>query len=305
MATLEDAAQELVDKLEQLDGECKTAQETFASHLEDLAELDANLARDWDALTQTVTGFLEKVQEQASLLAVDGTEAANELGSLRGEVEGVQAEAEAEITGSREQVAALAEHLRSLEPAIEPLIATGAEAPFAALRQQAENVREQLEQALAEAGEYLQDVVTELGSVAQDVDERSEALRAHIAEECSEQLQNGFDSWQGHVEELEQLVREKLDELPTNAREVVEYAMTECVAGHQEELDRVLALMPQLEQSLEELRSTVDETATDVGEEALGALDDRLGTLSQSINRTSEAMDAVREVLASYTFVTI
>jgi hypothetical protein len=305
VATLEDAAQELVDKLEELDGDCKAAQEAFASHLEDLAALDANLARDWDGLTETVSAFLQAVQEQSSLLAADGTEAANELGSVRSEVESVQAQAEAEIAGSREEVAALGEHLRSLEPAIEPLVATGAEAPLVALREQAARVREQLEEALTEAGEFLSDVATELATVAQDVEERSQALRAHIAEECTEQLQTGFDTWLGHVEELEGLVREKLDELPQNAREVVEYAMTECVAGHEEELDRVLAVMPQIDQALEELRSAVDETATDVGEEALGALDDRLGTLTQSITRTGEALDAVREVLASYTFVTI
>jgi DNA anti-recombination protein RmuC len=305
VATLEDAAQELVDKLEQLDGECKAAQEAFAAHLQDLAELDGNVARDWDTLTETVTAFLEKVQEQASLLAEDGTEAANELGTLRGEIEGAQSAAEAEVAGSREEIAALAVHLRSLEPAIEPLIASGAEAPFAALRELAENARQQLEQALAEAGDYLQEVVTDLGSVAQNVEERSEALRAHVAEECTEQLQSGFDTWQGNVEELEELVRAKLDELPANAREVVEYAMTECVAGHQEELDRVLALMPSIEQAIGELKVAVDETITDVGEEAAGALDERLGSVSQAITRTTEALDAVKEVLASYTFVTL
>jgi chromosome segregation ATPase len=305
VATLEDAAQELVDKLEQLDGECKEAQDAFAGHLTDLQELDGGLAREWDALAAAVTAFLEKVQEQQGLLAEDGTEAANELGTLRGEVEGAQAAAEAEIAGSRDELLALSEHLRSLEPALEPVVASGGEAPFTALRAQAEGVRAQLEQAVADAGAYLQDVGTELGTLARDVEERAEALRAHVAEECTAQLQAGFDAWQANVEQLEELVRAKLDELPVNAREVVEHAMGECVAGHEEELDRVLALMPQIEQALADLRSTIEETATDVGEEALGALDDRFGSLGQSITRTSDALDAVREVLASYTFVTL
>ena len=305
MATLEDAAQDLVEKLEQLDGECQEAQQAFAAQLEGLAELDAGIAQEWDSLSEAVTSFLERVQEQAALLAQDGNDATNELGSLRGEIEGAQSEAEAELVGSRDDVAALAEHLRSLEPAVESLVTSGGEAPIAALRQLAESVREQLEQALGEAGDFLQDVVTELGAVAQDVEERSEALRAHIAEECTEQLQNGFETWQGNVEELEELVKGKLEELPANAREVVEYAMAECVAGHEEELDRVLALIPTIEQEIEQLKSTIDETATDIGEEALGALTERLSSVSQSITTTTEALDRVKQLLASYTFVTM
>lgn len=305
MATLEEAAQELVDKLEQLDGECTAAQEAIAAHLEDLSQLDGNVARDWDELTAAVTAFLQAAQEQAGLLAEDGNEAGNELGALRGEVEAAQEQAEAELGGSRDQINALGEHLRALEPAIETLVASGGEAPFGAVRDLAMDVRQQLEQALTEARDFLQEVAADLGTVAQGVEERSEALRAHVAEECSAQLQAGFDAWQSHVDELEELVRAKLEELPENAREVVEYAMTECVAGHEEELDQVVGMMPTVEQAIAELRATIEETTTDIGEEALGALDDRMNNLSQSLARTTQALDNVRETLASYTFVTL
>lgn len=305
MATLEEAAQELVDRLEELDGECQEAQETLAGHLRGLSELDAGMAREWDALTAAVTSFLERVQEQAGLVAEDGTEAANELGGVRGEVEGAQGTLTDEIAGARAELSALGEHLRSLEPALETVVASGGEAPLAALRAQAESVREQLDEMLGETGDFLDDVASELGELAQGVAERSESLRAQVAEECSAQLQTGFDNWQGHVDELEELVRAKLAELPVNAREVVEWAMGECVAGHEEELERVMALLPSVEQALAELKVTIEESVTDIGEEALGAVDDRLGTLSQSITRTGEALDAVREVLASYTFVTM
>jgi hypothetical protein len=252
-----------------------------------------------------VTSFLAKAQEQEGLLAEDGHEATNELGVLRGEVEGAQSEAEAELVGSRDDVAALAEHLRSLEPAVDSLVASGAEAPFAALKELAGNVREALETAVAEAADVLHLMVTDLGATAQAVEKRSEALRSHIAEECVQQLQDGFDTWQGNVDELEELVKAKLEELPGNAHEVVEYAMTECVTGHEEELERVLALVPQIEQALEDLRGTVEETTTDISEEGFGALSDRLGTVSQSLTRTTEALDGVKDLLASYTFVTM
>jgi chromosome segregation ATPase len=303
VATLEEAAQELVDTLEALDSECQAAQKTIADHQEDLSELDGQIASDWNALTEEVTTFLEAVEEQAGLLAQDGNEAANELGALRGETEAAQAGAEAEIVGSRDDLAALAEHLRSLEPSIDAIVASGAEAPFTALREQADDVREQLERAVTEAREFLEEVAREVEATAQAVEERSEELRAHIAEECTATLQTAYDAWESHVEELETLVKDKFEELPENAREVVEYAMTECVKGHEEELDQMLALVPDVERAIEELKNTIAETATDIGEEGFGALDRGLGGLGEALTRTTEALDRVKALLASYTFV--
>ena len=305
MATLEDAAQDLVDTLDALDEECQAAQKAFADHQEDLSELDGQIASDWNALTEEVTAFLEGVAEQAGLLAQDGNEAANELGALRGETEAAQAGAEAEIAGSRDELAALAEHLRSLEPSIDAIVASGAEAPFTALRELADDVREQLEQAITEAREFLEEVAREVEATAQAVEERSEELRAHIAEECTATLQTAYDTWEGHVEELETLVKDKFEELPENAREVVEYAMTECVRHHGEEFDQVLGLVPDIERTIEELKDTIDETATDLGEEGFGALDRGLGGLGESLTRTTEALDRVKALLASYTFVSL
>jgi hypothetical protein len=305
VATLEDAAQELVDTLEALDAECQAAQKTFADHHQDLSELDGQIASDWNALNEEVTSFLEAVSEQAGLLAQDGQEAENELAALRGEAEAAQSGAEAEIVGSRDDLTALAEHLRALEPSIDAIVASGAEAPFTALRELAEDVREQLERAVAEAREFLEEVAREVEATAQAVEERSEELRAHVAEECTATLQTAYDAWEGHVEELEELVKGKLEELPENAREVVEYAMTECVKGHEEEIEQVLALVPDVERAIGELKDTIDETATDIGEEGFGALDRGLGGLGESLTRTTEALDRVKALLASYTFVAL
>jgi chromosome segregation ATPase len=305
VATLEDAAQELVDMLEALDTECQAAQKTFADHHEDLSDLDGQIASDWNALNEEVTTFLEAVTEQTGLLAQDGQEAASELLALRGETEAAQSGAEGEIVGSRDDLAALAEHLRSLEPSIDAVVASGAEAPFTALRELADDVREQLERAVTEAREFLEEVAREVEATALAVEERSEELRAHVAEECTATLQTAYDAWAGHVGELEELVKDKLEELPGNAREVVEYAMTECVRHHQEEFDEVLALVPDIERAIGELKETIDETATDIGEEGFGALDRGLGGLGESLTRTTEALDRVKALLASYTFVAL
>ena len=305
MATLEDAAQDLADKLDEVSGDLGSAQEAIAHHLEDLHHLDENVAADWNALTEAVTSFLGKVEELEKQLAQDGTEASNELGGLRGEIEGAHQEAEGEIHGSRDDIHGLADHLRALQPALDSLVATGVEAAFAALKQQIDTSRDQLEGAITEAVDFLHQVASDVTDVGQEIEERCQALHDHMNDTCTAQLQDGLDSWQTNVDELEQLVRGKLDELPANARDVVEYAMTECTTGHEEEFDRVLNLIPEIEQAIEELRGTVEETSTDIGEEAFSAIGDRLGTVSQSIQRTGDALDAVKQVLASYTFVSM
>src|SRR4051812_37724592 len=250
MATLEDAAQELVDKLDHVATDCQSAQQALQHHLDDLHHLDEGVAQDWNALTEAVTSFLHKVEELEKQLADDGTEAGNELGALRGEIEGVHADAEAEIHGSRDDVHSLADHLHSLEPALDTLVATGAEAAFAALREQVDTARDQVEAALTEAVDYLQQVTSDVGEVTEEVEERCQALHDHMADECTTQLQGGFDTWQSHVDELEELVHGKMSEVPTHAHEVVEYAMIECVSGHEEELDHVLNLIPEVEQAI-------------------------------------------------------
>jgi len=303
VATLEEAAQQLVEKLESLDGEIEDAQKSFAAHHEELAALDGQVGKDWDALTEEVTSFLEKVQEEMGKLNQDSQEAAKALAELKGEIEGVQSQAEAELEGSRADVNGLAEHLRALEPPIDTLVANGAETPFGNLRDLAQDVERQMEQALTEARDFLQDVVTELQDIQQDVEERSEELRSHIADECTQNLQTAYDEWQGHVEELEDLVKAKFEELPENAQEVVEYAMTECTTGHEEEFDRLFDVVTEIEQALERLTGTVDETGTDIGEEGRGAIDSRLSETSQALVRTVEALDRVKALLASYTFV--
>ena len=303
MAIFEDAAEALVNRLESLDDEITEAKKRFAAHHQALATLDEQMASDWNDLSEEVASFLHKVQEETGLLNQDGNEALRHLAELQNEVQGTRAEAEAELEGSRDDVKALAEHVRSLEPPLDGLVANGAETPFANLRDLAQDVERQLEAALNEARDFLQLVATDLETVKGDVDQRSDDVRGHIAGECMDNLQNAYAEWEGHVEELEALVEAKFEELPTNAREVVEYAMTECTAGHEEEFNKLGELVEDIDQALQALDGTVGETETDIGEEAYSALDDRLGTTSQSVARTIDALDRVKTVLASYTFV--
>ncbi len=303
MALLEDAAQRLVDTLEALDAECQDAQKTLAGHHDDLAAIDGDVATAWDALAEDVTAFLDAVSGEQDLLAEDGHEAQTALRALRGDTEAAQAQTEAEAAGSRDEVQALAAHLRGLEPSLDTLITSGAEAPFLALQQLADDLHRQLEQAVADAREFLTTVVNELHILEQDLEERLEHLRTQVADASPAELQLGLETWQAHVEELETLVRDKFAELPDNAQEVVDYAMDECVRAHQDEFDQVLSVLPDIEQAIEQLRETVEETSVDVGQEGHDALAQNGDTLEEALTRTAAALDRVKALLAEYTFV--
>jgi chromosome segregation ATPase len=303
VAIFEDAAEALVNRLESLDDEITEAKKRFAAHHQALAALDEQMAADWNDLSEEVSSFLHKVQEEAGLLNQDGNEALRQLSELQNEINGSRSEAEGELEGSRDDVKSLAEHIRALEPPLDALVANGAETPFGNLRDLAQDVERQLEAALNEARDFLQLVATDLETVRGDIDQRSDDVRGHVTGECVDNLQNAYAEWEGHVEELEALVEAKFEELPQNAREVVEYAMTECTAGHEEEFNRLGELVEDIDLALQALDGTVGETETDIGEEAYGSLDERLGGTSQAVARTIEALDRVKGVLAGYTFV--
>src|SRR5262245_66590677 len=102
------------------------------------------MAADWNDLNEEVTSFLHKVEEETGLLNQDAQEALGQLTQLHHEVQVVHSQGEGELEGSRDDVKALAEHIRSLEPPLETLVATGAEPPLGNLRDLAQDVERQL-----------------------------------------------------------------------------------------------------------------------------------------------------------------
>ena len=95
---------------------------------------------------------------------------------------------------------------------------------------------------------------------------------------------------------------DKFAELPDNAREVVDYAMDECVRAHQDEFDTVLGVLPDIELAINQLWETVEETSVDVGQEGYGAIEKNGNTLEGALTRTATALDRVKALLAGYTF---
>lgn len=306
MATLEDAAEQLVVKLKGLDSEIEESQHSL-EELRGRVETSSNeVDEEWSALTEAVTSLLEKLREEQEQLAGEAREALQAAAQARGAVHESAAEARSEIGEGRADLEALSQHAARLEPSVESLVAEAGEAPAQSLAERAQEVEQELARVLEEAREFLQDeVVTSLDRLAEDVRDRCQALRATLVEEGAAALQEAFDEWESGIDELEDYVAAQGFVVShSHAHAVVGWALDECQTACEAHLEALNALFEETARPLQELATEL-QRAGDIlagrGTDLISALD---GTRESATPGVS-ALDAVKDLLASFSFMRI
>jgi len=304
MATLEDAAEELVVKLKGLDSEIEESQEELVELRERVETATHDVDEDFKELAEAAESFLEKVGELQEAAQRDAQEAVEAVARAGGAVHEDGALARSEIAQAQAGLEGLTTHAGGLEPAVESLVAEGVEEPARALAERAEEIQGELERVFESARDFFQDdVVNGMEQVAEDVRERCNALREMLAAELPSALRATFEDWEAQVDELEEYVASQGFVLShAHAHEVVEWALSECEAACDAHLSTLESLVAGALRPLEALGEQVREAGASLG--SLGR--DLTGKLDGTLQSAASAQDALRrvaDVLASYSFV--
>lgn len=305
MATLEDAAEDLVVKLRGLESEIAESDQKLESLRERMESVKRDIEADWTELTEAVESFLGKVQAEGEELDQRGegtlqavTDAHNALGENATEARGATSQAAAGLDALGQQAAAL-------EADVEPLVRDSVEEPAHALAERARELEQELGRLVEEARDFLvDDVVPGLEELASEVRDRCQELHRSLTEDRTEPLQQVFDEWAGRIDELETYVVEQgYGASHQHALDVVEYVMGECEASARQRLEELVQVVQLLEGQLKQLAAEVDRAGEDLTERSGARLLRELDEATEAAGRAVSGLDRVRQELAARSFM--
>jgi chromosome segregation ATPase len=305
VATLEDAAEELVVKLKALDSEIAESDQK----LEDLRERVETAVREVEAdftdLTEAVTSLLDRVREEGEQLDQQTQETLQAVTDSHNAVGENATAAQNEIAQANAELDALGQHAAALEPAVESLVSEAGEAPARALAARAQELEQELSKLVEEARDFMRDeVIPAIEQVADDVKERCEELHRALAEEHTQALQQAYDEWEGRVDELEDYVlKQGYEASHQHAKDVVEYAIDECETGSLEQITELTQLVGVLEAQLQELATEVARASKDLVDQSGEKLKDELEQAKGAAAKALAGLDKMKQELAERSFM--
>lgn len=306
MATLEDAAEQLVVKLKGLDSEIEESQHALEDLHGRLGTASAEVDEEWSHLTKAVSSLLETVREGQERLATDTQESLQATAEACAAVAETGAGSRAEIVEARPTLEALTQHAAGLQPGIESLIEQAGEAPAHALAKRAQEIEHELAQVMEEASNFLEgDAADALEQLATDVRQRSQAMSAFFIEQGAAMLEAAFEEWESKVDGLEEHVSSQgFLASHGHARAVVAWALEECHQACEAQLESLQAVVAEAVDPLQALGAAAERQIAALAG-STGALMAELADTLQSAAGAVSALDEVKELLASYTFVEV
>jgi chromosome segregation ATPase len=306
VATLEDAAEELVVKLKGLDAEIEESEGKFEGFKAGIENVAGELDQEWTALAAAVTSFAKALAEEQQKLDEQARETLQALSDAQAAVGQNGTEARTEIGQARGQLDALGEHAKALDTAAESLAQAGEAAPKA-LAEQARELEQQLTKLFEETRDFLRDEVEPaIETLATEVNTRCQELQQVMAEQLTTSLQESFDEWEAEVDKLEQEVADQTFKAShPHAAQCVEAALEECETACGQKVDELKQLVGVLVTQLQELATDVGKSAHSLVAEAGAELVKQLGEVHTAGAAAVAALDNVKQTLASYTFLEV
>jgi hypothetical protein len=307
MATLEDAAEELVVKLRGLDSEIEESERQLEDLHQRVDHVRADVDHDWTALTEAVTAFLHKLGQEESELAQQVQTTGQAVADAQQAMAEDGAQARVEIAQGHAQLDALGQHATGLQPGVQSLATEAGEAPAKALAEQAHALEQELQQLVEDARTFVHDeVLPAITQVAADFHEQCQELHRQMAEEITAALQETFGEWESKVEQAEQYVgTHAFQASHPHARDSVASALGECKTASAQQLDSLQQLIGlltgQLQQFGAEAHGASQALVAQASAEMLQQLDQVRAASAQAVT----ALDAVKGQLAGYGFVAL
>jgi DNA anti-recombination protein RmuC len=306
--TLETAADELVRKLRSVDGEVETAHDRLEGLKQQASALGDQIDAAWTELARQVAELVEKAEEERAAIERECQEATQAVGQLAGAARSTRQGA----ASSLEQVQAstsneFAEGVRQREEPLDRLVTQAAEETFTSLGERADEVATELEQALSEARDFLADeVASSLEEMQGQIEDRMSAVRETLVDECGSALQEAYDDWSAKLDEVVETVEEDgFEAAAEHATEVISYALDQCAQAHETEFERLLEVVQLVEDALATVKTDVEDRRAEVSQEGKDAVEQATDDTKQALADALGALDQVKQLLASYSFVSL
>jgi uncharacterized coiled-coil DUF342 family protein len=305
VATFEDAAEELVVKLRGLESEITESDQKLETLRERMTDAKDDLEEDWADLTAAVQSLLDKVREEGEQLKREGDEALQAVADAHNALGENATNARDEIGEAAGQLDALGQHATALEPAVESLVAEGVEAQAQALEDRAKELEQELGKLVDEARDFLtNDVVPAVEQVAEDVRERCEQLHRALTEDHAQPLQEIFDEWSGHLDEVETYVLEHgYATSRQHAEDVVEYAMDQCETASRQRIDEMAQVVALIEGQLKQFTTEMERAGRELTDQGGARLLRELDEAKDAAERAVSGLDQVKQELAARSFM--
>jgi DNA repair exonuclease SbcCD ATPase subunit len=296
------AADTALMKIGEFSGHVEKAQAAFAAFEEQLDRLRAQVDADWAALGEAVSSYLEKAGAQGTRLGQEHQEAEAALGELRQAVDSAQAEGQTELSGAKAHVAALGEQVEGTRPQVDTL-AEQAEGAARGLAERASAIQDALDEALSQAREFLEvQVVGQFKEMSEEIERRAEALQTALADECETALEQAQEDLESKLDEVDQLADGAFGDARRHVEEVLDFSISESVKSHEQVLGELAGLAGELETAVEALSQATAQRKSEV-EQGQGSREDARTDTDGRLNEMIGALNGVKDLLASFTFV--
>jgi DNA repair exonuclease SbcCD ATPase subunit len=307
MATFEDAAEELLTRLNGLDSEIEESEHKLTGLRERVTETTTGLESDWTSLHEAANTFFSLVHDQQERLEQQARKALQHLGAAQQAVDRDGGQVHHELAGGKGHVDALATRAAGLEPGVDSLAADAGEAPAHALAQRAHELQQELARLVDEARDFFHDdVVPALQQAAQDVHQGCEDLHRVLAEEQAAALDQAYQDWEAKLGQLEEYVATKgFQASRQHAHDVVDYALDECQKACQPPLDELQQLVGVLVMQLQQLAAEAGQATQTLVDQAGAHLLQELERAHTTGTGAVTALDAVKQRLATYSFLEV
>lgn len=305
MATLEDAAEDLVVKLRGLDEEIAESDRQLETLRERMEGAKRDVEEDWSDLTEAVESFLRKVHDEEEQLERQGETTLQAVVDAHNALGENATSAREEMGQAAGELDALGQQAVALTPQVDVLVNEGVETPAQALEDRVKELETELGTLVDEAREFLtQDVVPGIEQVAADVRERCQELHRTLTEDRTQPLQEVFDEWSGRIDEVERYVLEQgYGASHQHALDVVEYALDECETRSKDRVQELTQVVALLEGQLRQLASEVERTGDDLTRQSGARLLRELDEAREAAERALSGLEHVRQELAARSFM--
>jgi hypothetical protein len=302
---LDDTAADAVAKVKDLEAELDEARRTLSGAEERLKETAERIEADSDVLATEASGLMEQAREERAQVGQDGEEARQAVDQLTEKVQAAKVEAHRELDKSVADLGILQERVGALHEQLGALF-DQTEAAARRIEQLATQAESEIDPVLDAARDLLQvSIVGHYESLQQEAEDWAQNIKGYTAELWEPVLQAMTDTWEDTLRTgVSAAIEAGVKAAGENARAVTTEVAEQSRARHAEALDEVSALGRRLQDALQKLSTQVEQATAQLTRDDEAALDE-MDEAVKGLEQMAEALVRVKDLLASYSFVSM
>lgn len=302
MADLETAAETAFVKLKELEAKLEGADETLGGLEERLQRVASELESDWAEVEEAAESLLERARATKQAIDDAGEEVVEALNTLGEGIADAHNETGQALTDVRQGLGELTAELQGSAPEITNR-GDELEDHATSLAQQTRDVAEKLSEILEQAKNLIEGtMVPSLREVQQAIREMGHKVREEVFDHAGLLLQEAVSNATAHIEAAEATLENTFTDASQHVQAVVEKATTDCSEAHLKPLEDIQSLAHTLEVAMERLAERMRQHQADAAE-AKAAVEQGATETERGIQTAETALEAMRELLARFTFV--